>query len=64
MPEVGPHGFSTRREDIFMPIFGAGAAKNKGLRTRVIHWSVKTLRFPEAPWAHHQRLINPTGDNR
>lgn len=64
MPEAGNHEISTLVEDIFTPDLGAGTAKNKGLHTTPIHWSVKTLRTAVTPWAHHRRLINPTGDNR
>jgi hypothetical protein len=64
MPEAGRHGFSISDEDIFTLFFGAQVPKNKGLRPCAIHWSVKTLRSAVAPWAHHRRLINPTGDNR
>jgi hypothetical protein len=49
MPEAGRHGFSTSDEDFFTLILGAEVPKNKGLRPRAIHWSVKTLRTAVAP---------------
>lgn len=64
MPQAQGHEISTPIEDIFTPFFGAAAAKTRICNASPIHWSVKTLRTAVAPWAHHQRLINPTGDNR
>jgi len=64
MPEARNHEISTPFEDIFTLFFGAASTKTSICTASPIHWSVKTLRTALAPWAHHQRLINPTGDNR
>jgi len=42
-----------------MLAFGARPPKNNSLQRRLVQWSVKTLRWQRAPWAHHRRLINP-----